>query len=311
MSGEAFGSRVADARDWLADRAMRAAVGLARMLPYRWRIPAMGWVVSRMVAPVAGYRARIRQNLAHAWPDLPPATVAWLTRAVPDNVGRTLIEIYSGPEFVARARQAPVTGPGLPALERARAESRPVILVTGHFGNYDAARAALIARGHDMGALYRAMTNRWVNAHYARAIRAIGEPMFEQGRRGMIEMVRHIRGGGVLGILTDLHAPGGARTTFFGKPVKTSPVTAELALKFGAALIPVYAVRQPDGLSFEIVLQEEVPAGDPAEMTQIVNDRLEALVRAHPEQWFWIHRRWKIKNPGLAQRKRAAARMGP
>lgn len=296
-------------RNWVTDRAFRGMIGAAKLLPYRWRVPFMGWAVSTLVAPLARYRQRIRDNLAHVEPDMPAQEVARLCRAVPNNVGRTLIEIYSGAEFVAHAQQAPITGPGLAELDRARDEGRPVILVTAHFGNYDAARAALIGRGHNMGALYRAMSNPLFNAHYVKSITAIGAPMFEQGRRGMIEMVRHIKAGGVLGILTDLHASTGARTTFFGKAVKTSTVTAELALKFNAALIPVYSIRQPDGISFEIRLLDKIPHSDPLTMTQQVNDGLEALVRQYPEQWFWIHRRWKIKNPNWSQRKRRAATM--
>jgi KDO2-lipid IV(A) lauroyltransferase len=117
--------------------------------------------------------------------------------------------------------------------------------------------------------------------------------MFEQGRKGMAQMVRHIKNGGVLGILTDLHAHGGTRLNFFDKPAITSLITAELALKYNAALIPIYAVRQENGLDFEIIVQAEIPHNDPETMTQAVNDGLEALVRENMHQWFWIHRRWK------------------
>lgn len=277
----------------LSNAVFRSLIWLALRVPYRWRVPVMGWIVSRLVAPFTGFRRRIRANLAYVMPDLPEEEIRRLCRAVPDNAGRTLIEIYSGQEFAAHARQATFSGPGLAALEAARDEGRPVILVTGHFGNYDAARAALIARGHNMGALYRPMANPWFNAHYVRAITAIGAPMFEQGRKGMSQMVRHVKSGGVLGILTDLHAAG-ATTTFFGKKARTSPVTADLALKFKAELIPVYALRKPNGLDFEIVVQAPIPHSDPETMTQAVNDGLESLVRDNMGQWFWIHRRWKV-----------------
>lgn len=299
--GKAGGKASGGWRDWCVDRGLRLFIAAALMLPYRWRVPLMGRFTAYVVGPLAGYPKRIRANLAKVMPDLPEAEVRRLCRAVPDNVGRTMIEIYSGAEFAERARRSPISGPGLEALEAARRAQRPVVLVTGHFGNYDAARAALIGRGHDMGALYRAMSNRYFNDHYVRAITAIGEPMFEQGRRGMTQMVRHLKGGGVLGILTDLHAPQGARTTFFGRVAKTSTVTADLALKLNAELIPVYAVRQPDGLEFEIVVQAPVPHSDPLTMTQAVNDGLEALVRTHMAQWFWIHRRWKAKDRARAK----------
>ena len=81
------------AAHWLQDRALRALFWGMLRLPYRWRVPLAGWVVSRIVAPLAGYSRRIRENLALVLPDLPAAEVARITRAVPDNVGRTLIEI--------------------------------------------------------------------------------------------------------------------------------------------------------------------------------------------------------------------------
>lgn len=279
--------------DYITNLFLRALIGLALALPYEMRVRTMGWLVQHVVSPLAGYPKRIRANLQHVLPDLPEEEIARLCRDVPNNAGRTLIELYSGKQFVERAIKAPITGPGYEALEAARAEGRPVILVTGHFGNYDVSRAALIAKGHNMGALYRRMSNPYFNEHYVKSISTIGTPMFEQGRKGMTQMVRHIKSGGVLGILTDLHAWGGARLTFFGKPAITSLVTAELALKFNAALIPVYAIRQENGLDFKIVVQAEIPHSDPETMTQAVNDGLEQLVRENMHQWFWIHRRWK------------------
>ena len=272
---------------------LRSLIGLALALPYATRVRLMGWLVENIVSPLAGYPKRIRANLAHVLPDLPEAEIARLCKAVPNNAGRTLIELYSGKDFVNSAVHAAITGPGYDALNQARAEGRPVILVTGHFGNYDVSRAALVAKGHNMGALYRKMSNPYFNAHYVKSISTIGTPMFEQGRKGMAQMVRHIKNGGVLGILTDLHAHGGTRLNFFDKPAITSLITAELALKYNAALIPIYAVRQENGLDFEIIIQAEIPHSDPETMTQAVNDGLEALVRENMHQWFWIHLRWK------------------
>jgi len=272
---------------------LRGLIGLARLVPYRWRVPAMGWVVSRILAPLAGFDRRVRNNLHLACPDLPESEVKRLCRAVPDNAGRTVIEHYAGQAFEDRAQAAPVLGPGLAALETIRAEKRPVILITGHFGNYDAIRSNLHARGHTMGVLYRRMANPYFNDHYVRTISAIGTPMFEQGRRGMTQMVRHLKQGGIIAIVGDLHAHGGKELSFFGKPAVTSTVPAELALKYDAAMIPVYAIRQPNGLDFEIVMQDPIPHSDPVTMTQAVNDGLETLIRAHMDQWFWIHRRWK------------------
>lgn len=272
--------------------ALRGVLGLAGLVPYRWRIPLMGKLISSL-GSVIGFDRRVRENLALTCPELTEEDVSRLCREVGNNAGRTITELYAGAPFLERAHAAPITGPGLKALEEARASGRPVILVTGHFGNYDAARSGLISRGFSMGALYRRMANPFFNAHYVATIERIGTPMFEQGRRGMVEMVRHLKKGGIIAIVADLHVHGGELIDFFGKPAVTSTVPAELALKYGAALIPVYAIRQENGLDFEVLLNAEIPASDPITMTKAICDDLESVVRRHMGQWFWIHRRWK------------------
>lgn len=280
-------------RDRLSDGAFRAMLRLAMALPYRMRVPLAGWIVGRIIAPLAGYSTRVRANLALVRPDLPEAEVRRLVRAVPDNVGRTIVEIYSGADFIGRVRNIPLTGPGAAALEAAHRENRPVILATGHFGNYDVARAALIARGYRVGALYKPMKNPLFNAHYLKAISTIGTPLFPRGNRGLAEMVRFLKSGGMLGLLMDQHMGHGAPLTFFGETAFTATSAADLALKYHAEVIPIYGVRQKNGLDFDIVVESPIPVSDPATMTQAINDSLEALVRTHMEQWFWVHRRWK------------------
>lgn len=288
------------AGEFVVGLALYAPIALAMPLPYRWRVPLAGWLTSRVLAPLAGYDRRVRENLAHVMPHLPEREVRRLMRAVPDNAGRTMIELYSTRDFRKHARCCPVSGPGLEAIRAARAEGRPVIFVTGHFGNFNAARVAMIEHGFEMGGLYRRMHNRYFNRHYARAMCALSQPMFEQGRGGMIQLVRHLRAGGVLGILTDLNAQDGIPLDFFGKPALSSLATAELALKFNAPLVPVWGIRQENGLDFRILVEEPIPPSDAPTMTQAVNDRLEAQVRQHMDQWFWIHRRWKDGTGELA-----------
>lgn len=279
--------------NWLQDRLYRLLLAILLALPYRWRVPLAGWLLSRLVAPIAGYDKRVRDNLALIVPDLSEAEVARMCRKVPENVGRTLIELYSGRAFVAHVTRDPLTGPGLAALDEAHRTGRPVILVTGHFGNYDASRAALIARGYRVGGLYRPMDNGWFNDHYVKAISKIGTPLFPRGKKGLAEMVRFLRSGGMLGMVIDQHMGQGARLQFFGRDALTSLSAAELALKYGALVIPTYGIRKPNGLDFEIVVEEPIPEGTPEAMTQALNDSLERLVRDHMDQWFWIHRRWK------------------
>ncbi len=277
----------------------RALIGGARLLPFGWRVPLMGAVMRRVVGPLAGYRARARENLALIWPDLPEAERRRIADAALDNAGRTLIENYSTDALLMRAAQTPPQGPGLAALAAAQAAGRPVILVTGHFGNYEAARAALVARGISIGGLYRPMRNPFFNAHYIRTMEAFGGPVFPQGRSGTAGFVRHLKSGGILVLLFDQQAPG-EWIDFLGRPAQTAVSAAQLALRYGADLIPFYATRQPDGLSFSVELEAPVPPTDPLTMTTALTRSLEARIRAHPGQWFWVHRRWKGKPPAAA-----------
>lgn len=285
--------RPATLTDHMVDRAFRAMLWCARALPYERRVPLVGWIVSRLVAPLAGYSRRVRENLALVCPELSAAEVRRLVRAVPDNVGRTTIELYSGDAFIDRVRNLPLQGPGAAALEAAHQAGRPVILATGHFGNYEAARAALVARGYRVGALYKPMKNPLFNAHYIKHMGHIGEPLFPRGPHGLGAMVRFLKSGGMLGLVMDQHMGHGEPLTFFGKRAYTATSAADLALKYDAEIIPIYGVRRHDGLNFDIVVEAPIPRSDAITMTQAINDSLEALVRRHKEQWFWIHRRWK------------------
>lgn len=278
--------------DRLSNAAFRALMALALALPYERRVPMAGWVMTHLVAPVAGWRRRIRRNLALARPDLTPAEVAQIVLAVPDNMGRSIAEIYSGDEFLSRVRDLPIEGPGAEALAAAQAAHRPVVLAPGHFGNYDAWRGALTARGYPIGAIYRPMNNTLFNNHYVTAISAIAKPLFARDK-DLREMLRFLRGGGMVAFGFDQYFGKGAELTFFGLPARTPVSAAEMALRLDCDLIPIHAIRQEDGLSFRILVGAPVPHSDAPTMTQALNDQLEVQVRAHMGQWLWTHRRWK------------------
>ena len=282
---------------WLQNALIRVLLGALLALPYRTRVRTTGWIVAHIVAPIAGYRKRVRGNLNYIFPDMDPAEIKRLEVGVADNVGRTLIEIYSGESFISRVRDVPLQGPGAALLEQCHRENRPVILVTGHFGNYDVPRAALIAKGYRVGALYNPMHNGYFNTHYENAISTIGKPIFPRGRKGLAELLKFVRGGGMTGFLVDLHFRDGVVLQHFGKPARTALSAAELALKYNAPLVPIYGIRRENGLDFDIVVEDPIPASDPETMTQGLLDSVEAITREHMEQWFWVHRRWKVENP--------------
>jgi KDO2-lipid IV(A) lauroyltransferase len=278
---------------WLQNLAVRGLFGVLLSLPYRWRIPVAGWCVTHLLAPIAGYRRRVRDNLKRVLPDLPISQRKRLEIDVPNNAGRTLIEVYSGAEFANWVKDSPVVGAGLQAILDARERGQGVIIVAGHFGNYDVIRAVLTARGYPVGALYKIMRNPYFDKHYRRTIGEISQPIFTSDRRGLAEMVKFLRSGGMIGMLVDQHKSNGANLTFYGHIARTALSAAEMSLKYNLLLVPANAIRQPDGLSFQIEVDPPIPTSDPATMTQALNDSLEHLVRQYPEQWFWIHRRWR------------------
>lgn len=265
---------------------------LPRVLPWRARLATADFLMAWIFAPLAGYRERIRANLALARPDLDETEIRRLCRRVPGNVGRFITEVTSVEDFRARVSALPMTGEGVETLLEALNEKRPVIMVSGHFGNFDAVRVALTHRGYAIGALYRPHDDPYVDAHYTAMLSGIAEPIFPKGRRGLGAMLKFLRQGNALAILVDQHVKDGAPLTFFGQPAATTLSAAEMALKYDALLMPAYGIRRGD--SFDVVIEPPIPTGTPDKMMQSVNDSLEARIRADMDQWLWIHRRWKL-----------------
>jgi len=285
-------SRHSSAVDRVSNWVAHGLILLALKLPYEIRVRSFGWLTSRIVAPIAGYSKRSSQNLRLVMPELTEDEVRSISRRVGDNMGRVLIETYSHDDLSRICSGVQPSGSGWEALEAGRRAGKPAILVSGHFGNYNAVRVALEKYGYSIGAIYRPFNNRFFDAHYRAVLDDFG-PTFARGSNGTREMVRHLRSGGHISMLADQHFSSGAKLTFFGRPAKTATSAAQLALKYDAMLVPVFGVRQPDGVHFDVVIEPPVPAGTPESMSQAVNDSLEAMIRKYPNQWLWAHRRWK------------------
>ncbi|SNT10536.1 lysophospholipid acyltransferase family protein [Tropicimonas sediminicola] len=282
--------------EWMQDRALRAAVWTARRLPYERRVPVFGAFARRAAGRFTPFHRRMLENLDYVWPDMDLDRRREIAAQAGDNFGRALIEHYSMAELAERMSKVVPSGPGADALLQMRQDGRPIVLLTGHYGNYEAARLSLIASGLPLGGLYRPMANPYMNRHYVDSVEGLGSgPLFAQGRQGMARMLRHLKGGGAAMILNDLYVGSGEEMDFLGKPAMTGLSAAELALKLDAALIPFYGIRNPDGLSFRVEIEPEIPPSDARTMTEAFNRSLEARIEEDPGQWFWIHRRWKRK----------------
>jgi KDO2-lipid IV(A) lauroyltransferase len=284
-------------KHWLEDRVTAVLLGFGRLLPYPARIATIGWIGAHVIGPLAGLRTRIRANLALVAPDLSPAEVEHLCRAVPGNMARAIAETFSGDAFITRVRHSPIEGAGWQALQDARDTGQPVVLVTAHFGNYDAARVALREAGCKIAGIYMPMANKAFNTRYVAAMERIAAPVFPRDRAGLAGLLKHLRQGGMIGLVADHYIAHGELIDFMGEPARTALSSAEIALKHDALLVPVYAIRQPDGLSFRIRVEAPIPHTDPLTMTKALNASVEALVRAHMDQWMWTHKRWKRNQP--------------
>lgn len=283
--GQKPGKRLEAAALWLYIRALLA-------LPFERRRRVAAWLGAS--APLRRSRSgrRIRARIAALLPDRADRADD-LAAEVLANIARTQIEALSGAPFAALAGRAPIEGPGWPALQEAHQTGRPAILLVSHFGNSAAVGGALVARGIIVGSLYKPLPVPRVEAIYNRAMQHYTRPMFPTDRSGVGAMLRHLRKGGMVSISFDLDRPEGALLDFLGRPSRTPLSMAEMALRHDALLIPVYGLRDPDGGGFTVIIDAAIPHGEPAQMMQAANDSICAMIRAHPGQWLWWHRRWK------------------
>jgi KDO2-lipid IV(A) lauroyltransferase len=280
-------------RDWIENGFVHGLIDLALLLPYRARVRLVGAAVARALGPLAGFDRRIDANLRLAMPDLDAFARRQICRNAEDNFGRSLIESYSYEGFAEMCQDITLSGPGWEALEAARKGGRPSILFTGHFGNFAAIRLAVERHGHKLGVLYRPFNNPYFERRHRCAQSKFGLA-FPRETAGIQAMLRNIREAHITAIVGDQHVSDGAALTFFGLPAATSTAAARLALKYDAALVPAYAVRRGDGFHFDVVFDTPIAPSLPEEMSQQLNNSLEGMIRAHPGQWLWTHRRWKV-----------------
>lgn len=276
---------------FLAYLPQAALLGIFRALPPGPR----GWLAARvgrvLVNRLPRFRNRVEGNLRLIFPEKDAAWRREIRRSVGDSFGRTIIEAMTVRDFQRRAPWTGPEGPGWQALLDALAAGKGAFLVTGHFGQWEAARGLLRSHGIETGAMFRPLKNPFLNADYTACAESGGKPMVGRDMAGMREMIRHVRAGGVMSILMDQYTKRGTPIDFLGHPAPSGTTIAELAIKYDLPMIPVYATRQPDGLT-RVEFEAPIARGTAVEMTQAYADSLGARVRATPGQYFWLHRRW-------------------
>ncbi len=278
--------------DFLAFLPQGAMLAVARALPWRARLAFGSALLRAGIALIPDLRRRIDGNLRLIFPELSADERARIRREVADNFGRSFIETFSARAFQRRAPWGPPQGPGWAALQATLAQGKGALLVGGHFGQWEAVRGALKARGIEVGALYRPLNNPWLERDYIENMTEHGAPMLPRGGAGMRELIRHLRAGGVVAILLDQYVLDGAPIEFLGHPAPTGTAIGALAARFGVPMIPAYGTRGADGVEIAIDFEAPIAPGSAEAMTQAAADSLSARVRARPGQYYWLHRRW-------------------
>lgn len=268
--------------------------------------------ISRIIGDLLYDRIRLRrsvalENLRVSFPLLDEAERERIARSCYRNFASTAVEFVRLPTPRGRQLTRETEIVGREHLDAAVASGRGAILLTGHFGNWEWVGAALPAQGFKTRVVVGEQKNRSVDAYINRLRRSMGLGVLSADRdvRGMIAALRE---GAFLAIVADQDAGrDGLPVPFFGRIASTAVGPAHLARRLQVPILQGFSVRGPDGrIRLEILAPLWVPAdGDESDeierATRAWSARLEEYVRRYPEQWFWMHRRWKTR-PGDIRR---------
>jgi KDO2-lipid IV(A) lauroyltransferase len=262
---------------------------------------ALGAAVGRMVYAVSGrYRRRVLENLAQSRLCAEPAALRALAHANAAEIGKGVTELawalFRPDDAVAAVRARH----GWEAVERLRAEQRPIVFVTPHLGSYDVA-GRYLAHALAILAMYRPHKVFWLDQLLRegrnRGAAPDGTNVAPANMAGVRMLLKHLRRGGCTLLLPD-QVPGvgdGEWVDFFGRPAYTMTLLGRLQEATGAALVFCYAERLADGRGFDmhfLPLEGALPA-DRRAAAQVVNRMVEELVRRCPAQYLWGYNRYK------------------
>lgn len=292
---------------WLA---MRGLMLLAAHSPARLQQAAASALGTSLVhLPVARRRIAL-DNLALAFPELTAAEQRRILQASLRHWTQTAIELAGCAEGVIDAAELArrVDIQGLEHLDRALAGGRGAIALTAHFGNFTWIAFALAARGYPAAAVYKEASDfapdffgKIMRNHGVVPIRVISRE-----RSGLARpILRALQEGRIVLMHMDQSTPNGVPISFFGRPAWTPIGPVVLARRSGAPIVPMFMHHQ--GAGHRLVIQPPYPLSQQAdreaalrEDVQRLSEVIEQAVRAAPEEWYWVHRRWKRPSRALA-----------
>lgn len=304
---------LAEASAFQAVRLLICAMGL---LPRPWGI-GIGAFLGRLVFALDRRHRRVaEENLSNAYGrEMSPEAVRATARRVFENLGKVLFEVCWAWHLPEKKLLRHFRVKGLVHMQRACRKNRGVLALTGHFGNWELLSVVVTFLDRPISTVYRPLDfsplSRFVEAFRKR----FGAGLIHR-RRAMRRIMTVLKRGGIVSILLDQSVDWyeGVFVDFFGRRTCTNQAMARLALKTGAPVVPVFLIREDHG--FTAVFLPEIPlvrTGDlikDVEMnTENYNRAIESVIREHPDQWFWVHRRWKIR-PWQPWQPPAAPRRG-
>jgi Kdo2-lipid IVA lauroyltransferase/acyltransferase len=246
------------------------------------------------------------RNLELALPELSPQARKKILKRVYIHLGWQLVEFCRMTRYTAENTRNWMRTEGLEHYLTAQARDKGVLIITGHLGAWELSSFYHSLMGHPMGMIIRNLDNRRLDA-YVNGIRCLhGNFVISKDDFGR-GLLKAIHAGGTVGILmdTNMTPPQGEFVKFFGIDACTATGLAHIARKTGAGVVPGFMLWEPDerryvlrfGPEVEIPHTENV-AADILEGTQRCTSALESWIRRYPDQWLWIHRRWKTRPPG-------------
>jgi KDO2-lipid IV(A) lauroyltransferase len=276
-------------------------IWLIAQLPYA----ALLWLGRRLgglVMRVPSARRHIAEtNIALCFPELDAKAQRRLVDQNLRDIGLMLVEFalgWMGSE--KKIASIPIVIEGLEHLEQARARGQGVLLVGGHFSHLELC-ARLVSQRIRISGMYRKMDSAVFEWAVLRARLDYATTMFDKDDlRGT---VKYLRSGGTLWYAPDqdMRSKDSVFVPFFGVPAATITATHHLARLSGAAVIPFFHRRLPDGAGYALRLGaplEHVPSADALADTAQVNSCIEQMVRESPEQYLWVHKRFKSRPEG-------------
>ncbi|WP_407528555.1 lipid A biosynthesis lauroyl acyltransferase [Methylobacterium oryzisoli] len=281
---------------------VRVLFGIASLLGPR-RAGGFGAWLGRTLGPRLPSHRTALDNLRHAFPDEPPEAIAALARGAWENLGRTGAEYaHLGDIFdydPAAATPGRVEVSGIEHFFGLRDDGKPGLIFSAHLANWELPAICAARFGLQASAVFRPPNNPAAKRLVQEVRRATMGGLTAAGPGAAFAMQGVIERGGHLGMLVDQHFTRGVVVQFFGRPVLVNPLLAKLARHYECPVHGVRVIRLPgDRFRLELTPALDLPrdasgAVDVQGAMQAMTRVIEAWVREHPEQWMWMHRRWR------------------